>query len=377
MRNMPANRRNRLILFLVAALLVGWVVLEARRGLIPYVLGLTAAYLLLPLVGAIQARMPRRLQRWRVARPLAVVAVYLIVLVALAALIAYVVLLVSQQVDALASAMPALVERGRRLGEEGLGWYNQNVPAEYRSRIETTLLDLANRVVEGLQRGIIATVRAITSTVSFVLGMIVIPFWLFYILNDEQSVKSGLLKAIPSRWRDDILCVLRLTDDVLSAYIRGQLLLCLLVGILSTLGLLLLGVDYALLLGMVAGIFELLPVVGPLLGAIPAVLVGALESPGLALWTALLFVAIQQVENLLLVPRIAGKSVRLHPAIVMVVIVLGNELLGLWGMLIAVPVSAIVRDLFTYAFLRLSDEAPPPADVLRRIRAAEEVNLDV
>lgn len=377
MRNMPANRRNRLILFLVAALLVGWVLLEAHRGLIPYVLGLTAAYLLLPLVSAIQARMPRRFERWRVARPLAVVAVYLIALVALAALIAYVVLLVSQQVDALAKAMPSLVERGRRLGEDGLGWYNQNVPEEYRSRIETTLLDLANRVVEGLQRGIIATVRAITSTVSFVLGMIVIPFWLFYILNDEQSVKSGLLKAIPSRWRDDVLCVLRLTDDVLSAYIRGQLLLCLVIGVLSTLGLLLLGVDYALLLGMVAGIFELLPVVGPLLGAIPAVLVAALESPTLALWTALVFVAIQQVENLLLVPRIAGKSVRLHPAIVMVVIVLGNELLGLWGMLIAVPVSAIVRDLFTYAFLRLSDEAPPPADVLRRIRAAEEVNLDV
>jgi predicted PurR-regulated permease PerM len=91
----------------------------------------------------------------------------------------------------------------------------------------------------------------------------------------------------------------------------------------------------------------------------------------------LVFVGIQQVENLLLVPRIAGKSVRLHPAIVMVVIVLGNELLGLWGMLIAVPVSAIVRDLFAYVYLRLSDEAPGPTDVLRRIRAAEEVNLDV
>jgi predicted PurR-regulated permease PerM len=376
-RNMPANRRYRLLLFATAALLVGWVLVAARRGLIPYLLGLTAAYLLQPLVRRIQAHLPSRLERWGIARPLAVVVVYLIVIILMAALVAYLVLLVSDQVGALARAMPQLAERGRELVEQGLGWYQENIPGDWRTRIESSLVGLANRLVEGLQRGVLATVGAVTSTVSFLLGMGVIPFWLFLVLNDEDTVTSGLMKAIPGRLRDDVLCVLRLTDDVLSAYIRGQLLLCLFIGALSTGGLLLLGVDYALLLGLIAGIFEVLPVIGPLLGAVPAVLVALLQGPGLALWTILLFLGIQQVENLLLAPRIAGKSVRLHPAMVMVVLVLGNELLGLWGMLLAVPISAVFRDLFAYAYLRLSDEAPTPAEVLGRIRAAEDVNLDV
>jgi len=90
----------------------------------------------------------------------------------------------------------------------------------------------------------------------------------------------------------------------------------------------------------------------------------------------LLFFVIQQIENLLLVPRISGRSVRLHPALVMVVLVVGNEAAGLWGMLLAVPVTALIRDVFKYLYLRLSDEAVTPADALGRVRT-EAMRIDV
>jgi Predicted permease len=169
----------------------------------------------------------------------------------------------------------------------------------------------------------------------------------------------------------------RLIDDVLSAYLRGQLLLCLFVGGMATLALLIIGVPFALVLGVVAGILEALPFVGPILGAIPAVLVALLSNPMSALWVAVAFLAIQQVENLLLVPRIAGKSVKLHPAMVMVVLVVGNELAGLVGMLLAVPITAVLRDLFKYLYLRFLDEPLTPEAAMASIRAGKEVQLGV
>jgi predicted PurR-regulated permease PerM len=128
------------------------------------------------------------------------------------------------------------------------------------------------------------------------------------------------------------------------------------------------GVDFALLLGLTAGAFEILPYVGPILGAIPALIVAVLQSPMTALWTLVVFLIIQQLENFFLVPRIAGESVKLHPALVMVVLVVGNEALGLWGMLVAVPLTAVIRDVFKYFYLRFADEEVSPMEAMARVR---------
>jgi predicted PurR-regulated permease PerM len=169
----------------------------------------------------------------------------------------------------------------------------------------------------------------------------------------------------------------RLIDDVLSAYIRGQLLLCLFVGGLATLSLFIIGVPFALVLGLIAGLLEALPYIGPILGAIPALVVALLSDPGTAIWTAIAFFSIQQIENLILVPRIAGESVKLHPAVVMVVLVVGNELAGFWGMLVAVPTTAVIRDVFKYLYLRFLDEPLLPEDAMASVRTGAQVDLNV
>jgi predicted PurR-regulated permease PerM len=105
--------------------------------------------------------------------------------------------------------------------------------------------------------------------------------------------------------------------------------------------------------------------------------VALLSDPISALWVAIAFFGIQQVENLILVPRIAGQSVKLHPAAVMVVLVIGNELAGLFGMLLAVPIAAIIRDMFKYLYLRILDQPLAPEEAMVRIRSGQEVQLDV
>jgi predicted PurR-regulated permease PerM len=126
----------------------------------------------------------------------------------------------------------------------------------------------------------------------------------------------------------------------------------------------------------VAGVLEILPFIGPILGAVPAVIVATIQAPLLGLWTLLLFVGIQQAENLLLVPRVSGRAVKLHPAVIMVVLVLGNQIAGFWGLVLAVPVTAIIRDVFKYLYLRFQDEPVSPRDAMTRL-GRTALHLDV
>jgi predicted PurR-regulated permease PerM len=311
------------------------------------------------------------------ARPLSILLTYLLLIALIAGIIAFFVPLVAEQVNVQIRNWPELASRVENWGEQGLGWYTRSIPKEWRETIETNLKGLADEGIAAIQAGLVTTVRTVSSTISFVIGLVVIPFWLFYILHDETRVKTGVVRALPKSLQADAVCMARLIDDVLSAYIRGQLLLCLFVGGMATIALFLIGVPFALVLGLIAGIFEALPFVGPILGAIPALLVALLSSPGSAIWVAVAFFAIQQVENLILVPRIAGESVKLHPAMVMVVLVVGNEIAGFLGMLVAVPVTAVIRDVFKYLYLRMLDEPLDPEDAMANIRIGEDVRLDV
>ncbi len=370
------RKRNRLLLWLALAVLVLALLWATWRVLMPYLVGLVLAYLLLPLVNWLDRHMPARLKDWRVSRAIAIVITYLLLLAIVAGLVAFFVPLLVQQVDYLIERWPVLAERAQEWGEQGWTWY-QRLPENWQTTIETNVEGLLGDVAAALQNAMLATVTTVFSTVSTIIGLVVIPFWLFYILHDESKVKTGAIGVFPERMRADLLAMARLLDDVLSAYIRGQLLLMLFVGGMATIAFLIIGVPFAIVLGFIAGLFEILPYVGPILGAIPAVLVALLNEPVTALYVAAAFFAIQQVENLILVPRIAGQSVKLHPAMVMLVLVIGNELAGLVGMITAVPIAAIIRDVFKYLYLRLLDEPLSPAQAAARVRAGRQVQLDL
>jgi predicted PurR-regulated permease PerM len=369
-------RRSRLILVVLLLLLVCWMLYVAKSALFPYIIGLVVAYLVLPLVNFLDRRMPSRLRDRNLSRPLSIIVVYLIIILFIAGNFAFLIPPVVEQGQVLWNRMPELAAKGRALGAEWLGKYQEAIPLDIQQRIQSNLEKLAGTIGQALQEGTTRTVSFISSTVGFFLGILVVPFWLFYILHDEAKVREGVLALIPDRIEPDLLNILRITDDIFSAYIRGQLILCLFIGGLATIGLLIVGVDFALLLGLIAGAFEILPFVGPILGAIPALIVAALQSPMTALWTLVVFIIIQQIENLFLVPRIASGSVKLHPALVMVVLVVGNEALGLWGMLLAVPLAAVIRDVFKYLYLRFSDEEVSPGEAMARVRT-EKMTIEV
>jgi predicted PurR-regulated permease PerM len=369
-------RFKRMLLWTVMTLLVAGMLWAARPVLVPFVLGLVGAYLLSPLVSWLERHLPARLRTWNVARPLSIILTYLGFVLVIAGVIAFIVPIMAQQVGTFVERIPGYRDRLGTLVQDGLRWYQDNIPDAWKQSLEANLSEIGQGVLARIRDGMGAMLGTVFSSFNFLVGLIIIPFWLFYVLQDESQVKQGLIRALHPELRPDLRSLATLIDDVLSAYVRGQLLLCLFVGILATIGLLIIGVPFAPVLGLIAGIFEILPNIGPYLGAIPAILVALATDPISAIWVALVFFAIQMIENLILVPRISGKSVQLHPALVMLVLVVGGQLAGIWGMIIAVPVAAVIRDVFLYLYLRLLDEPLSPEQAMARIRADEEVVLE-
>ncbi|HNR04443.1 MAG TPA: AI-2E family transporter, partial [Bacillota bacterium] len=183
-----------------------------------------------------------------------------------------------------------------------------------------------------------------SNIVNIVLGLILA----FYILKDIEYFRELYGKAakalIKEQKNEKLNNLFEDINSILSHFIRGQLLAALIVGILSSIGLSIIRLDFAILIGMTAGIANIIPYFGPILGSVPAVIVGLLSgNPVKALLAIIVLVAVQQIDGTLISPRIVGSSVGLHPVFVMLAMIIGGSYLGLLGMLIAVPIAAIIK----------------------------------
>ena len=183
-------------------------------------------------------------------------------------------------------------------------------------------------------------------------------------------------RSIPAEWRRDIWEIVAIVDRVFGQWIRGQVFLGVTVGVATFIGLLVLNawIDpvfgrFALLLAVIAGVLELLPIIGPIIAAIPAVLLALTAGPQAAVAALVLYIVVQQVENNILVPKIQGDAVELHPSAVMFSLVIGGAIAGLLGAILALPVTAAGRDVFRYVFRRVSDM--PPELASPRLRRAD------
>ncbi len=355
----PRNQLRAAIIAIILIILVS-VLISAWTALVPFFIGIIVAYLLLPAVNYLDWHSPRRLQKRGWSRPLAIVIVYIGLIALTTGFISYFVPVIGEQAKMLGESVPGYLERVQQLFQYDITAFLETIPPEIRAAVETNLEQIAGTLTSALQKGIVVTVTTLSQTISFIIGLVIVPFWLFYVLNDEAKGRRIFYGMMPDEVRGDVHCIVALVDRILSSYIRGQFILCLLVGAMATIALFALGVNLALLLGTVAGILEIIPFLGPYLGAIPAILVALANRPITALWVAVAFAAIQQIENIFLVPRISGNAVRFHPAIVMVIIVVASELAGLLGVLIAVPVAAVGRDVLRYLYLRTTDAGNTP-----------------
>jgi len=381
-RRIPLSRRKQLILLLVSALTIGLIIWGARRVLAPYMFGLLLAYVLAPLVRIVE-RGILWLTRWRylrflrrAARPLAIGFVYLLLIATLVGFFSILVPLLIDQGKALWEAREVIWNFITRFGEDLVEQYRL-LPQQVRIQIDDSLAKFSDQVGRVIEQAVSGTAVVISYTFSLLLAILIIPFWTFYMLLDSRKLSQTAVRSIPHSVRDDVLKIAALVDAVFASYLRGQLLLGFIIGATSAIFFGITGVQFALILGVIAGVFEMIPNIGPILGAIPAVLVALVQDPSLALVVAIYAFAIQQVENIFISPRVLGNSVQLHPVIVMVVLVIGAEIGGILGLFLAPVTTAALRDLFRYFYFRLDDPPLSPADALAKVWGGEEFEMNV
>ena len=208
---------------------------------------------------------------------------------------------------------------------------------EYLASIEIYIIDLFKDITE---KGL--------SIFSNIVGIVLVPIYTFYFLKDTGFFRRKVLLSVPRSIRGEIIDIFKEINRLLNNFIRGQLIVAALVGLLSMTALLILKVEFALLIGAIAGIANVIPYFGPIIGAVPGVIIAFLDKPIKALWVIIAFFIIQQLESAVIQPKIVGDSVGLHPVFVIISLLIGGQLFGIAGLLFAVPVAASIKIVLNY-----------------------------
>src|SRR5215211_1123937 len=230
-------------------------------------------------------------------------------------------------------------------------------PEEFGKRIVTDLFDRAQNLTENLLRSILGF---IPKAFNFGVTLFGILFVAIYLMVDVRKVKAAYLKTVPARYRHDARDLWEAFGESLSRYLGGLVFVVMIQGVLAALALNLLGVRYAILLGVWVSVTAIIPYLGAFLGGIPAVIVALVfgspnfeSSTTTAILTIVAYVLIQQLEGNFLTPRIQGQALQVHPILVLLAVIAGGELAGLAGVVFAVPALAVFRVLFDFFKVRL------------------------
>ncbi len=349
----------RVAVLVVAAIVLGLLLWMARDSVRPFAVGLLLVYLLdIPV---------SRLVRRGVRRSLAILVVFVLAVVAIVGFLAITLTPLINEVFQFIEDFPRLAEQLNSRLQDLADYYSHlQIPPGLRDWIDSLLAGVANgEPGAGLNLAfLLPLVTGAGSLLGALFGYVILPIWVFYLAKDQERLVGAFDRALPETWKFDTWVVLRSIERVFGQWVRAQVILGFAVGIFTFIGLLILSyfVDpifgrYAILLSVIAGVLELVPVIGPIISAIPAVLIGATAGIESVIAALVLYTLVQQVENNFLVPKIQGDATDLHPAAVIFAIIIGGALAGLLGAILALPVAAAFRDVVRYLFRRLSPDA--------------------
>ena len=314
------------IVMVALVIAVVWVAYLAADALLLVYISVLLAIGFGPIVRAIERRASRRLPRW-----FAILVVYLVI-VALLTLTSFLIIppLIAQAQE-LWVRLPSLIDKG------------QTFLIDHGVMSRAITLEEAVGGAPGVPSTAVGKVAtAVTHVFTGVLAFITVLILTFYLLIDSHALFDGFARLFPLAHRARVREASSKISQKISAWLNGQLMLAGTIGVTAAIGLYLLGVPYFYVLALIAAIGELVPVIGPILSSGPAILVGLSVSPQTALFVAIFWVVQQQIENHLLVPKVMGRQVGVSPVVVIVALLVGGSVLGIFGAILAVPTAAIL-----------------------------------
>ena len=317
---------------LAALLVFFWILPHSGMVLTPLILAILLSILLNPLVVLCESR--------GMNRTAAVVLVMALITVALAAALAVLAPAIAHEVKTLSGLLqnetPAtLLEKLKALLHQHLPWLqNMGIITQIMGRSEKFIYSLLNQ-----------SIQLLPSIFPLIIALVLIPFMTFFLLKDGRRLKKTFIQFMPNRYFEMTVHLLHKIDCQLSNYIRGQMLVSLCIGTLAAAALAILGIPYFLLIGAVAGLANMIPYFGPIVGAIPAIILNVVAKGSLAAALPVMaaFLLIRLIDDTLVSPNILGRSLHIHPLLVILVIFTGGEMFGIMGLLLCIPVTGIIK----------------------------------
>ena len=331
---------------------------------VPLIISGFLYYILNPVVGALQ-KVPLSKTR-HVSRGWAITIVMLLLLSILVALLLTLLPVLVYQIASLVKNIPVLVDTIQH-------WANQisqiNFSKEYGidfnlDKLQQEVQNIGKTVVSGMATSLSAVIAKLTS---FTVTAITVPVMTIYMLYDGNKLAPFIQKVFPSKQQARISDILGRLNQTLAQYISGQVLEMIFVGVFTAVGYFMIGQKYALLLGVFAGITNMIPYVGPYIGLVPALFVALTDSFWQAFWVIVVVLIVQQVDSNLIYPRVMGASLHVHPLTIIVLLLAAGNIAGIAGMILAVPFYAIIRTVIVYAWQLWQIQQMPEVDTEKTI----------
>ncbi|MBU5670104.1 AI-2E family transporter [Peptoniphilus sp. MSJ-1] len=390
-RYIDNNKRIKIDLKLITKIFIGILVLYLISIIFNKykILGYTLSSVIIAIIFAyIIDPIVNYLERKGIKRSFGVIIVYITAFLIFGVLIVSVIPKTINEISNLLASIPSMVDSITRasnefltnvfakfnieLPENFMNIYNETKPAgpnsarvnelespEILTNILNSIRNTINSLIATLQASAMESLTNIVSKiyglVTSVFRIVLIVIFSFYFSVDKEKFTKNIKKSIPNKYRDDITFLGTRIDTALQQFIRGRLLMAIFVGVLTMLYLLVLRVDFAIVIGLITCVADIIPYIGPFLGYLPAALFAFMDSPIKAVWVTILFFVIQWSENNILAPKLIGNTTGLNPLVILISIIIGGGIFGVWGMVISVPIVSIGFIFFDYFKMKYND----------------------
>jgi predicted PurR-regulated permease PerM len=342
------NQYWRFIFMGIASVIFLGIFYAWKMTILPFLVGLMMAYLFMPGIRWIEKKLPGR-KHSDLKRALAIV-IMLVSIMGVFGLFIFITVstLIRTSADLFANAA-RLIEN---IQDTIQGWVS-SISGSLPESVGSTLTGMINDATASVTGSLGGSSSGsggsfLTGAIGFIMGFSTLPLFLFYLLKDSEKIQYGISSGMPPTAAKHSFNIFYIVENMLGRWLRQQIMLGGIVGTLSLAGLLIIGVPFSPILAIVNGICEMIPTVGPIIGGAVMAIITLALAPEKVVWVIGLAVFVQLLENMVLVPRISSSVMRIHPTMILVLLVLGGYLWGLWGMVLTVPLAATMVEVVKY-----------------------------
>ena len=336
-----------LITLAISAILI-WIFIASMAVLIPFLVGILLAYLLMPLINWLESILPLKARWYKAKRIISIIIIFIILGGLIIAFMIYMGTAIISASSVLLNKAPEYITRGIDEATRWMDLFKSNIPRVIEMRIEEALNKFGPSAGKFVQDFVIGSMSVIPSSMPTIIGFLTLPFFLFFVLYDYEKFGKYIHEVLPGRAAQHTENITAIIGNVMGRYIRSQIILGLIVGVMVFLGLLLLQVDYAPALGMVTALTQFIPIIGPVVSGLIIMTITLAVQPEKVIGALIVFFIAQIILNTVFLNWVQGRYMQIHPAVVMVLLVVGGYIAGFWGMILALPVCATAWEVLKY-----------------------------